>query len=56
MNKVWNKPISFGQQYDMIKHFLTAILESKLKRNGIVHFRTQDGSYVSSYFLWRSWR
>jgi hypothetical protein len=29
MNDVWNKPTSFGLQFDTIKHFLKAMLESK---------------------------
>jgi hypothetical protein len=29
MNKIWNKPTSFGQQFDTIKHFLKAMLELK---------------------------
>jgi hypothetical protein len=29
MNEVWNKPTSFGGQYDTIKHLLKAMLESK---------------------------
>jgi hypothetical protein len=29
MNEVWNKHTTFGGQFDSIKHFLKAMLESK---------------------------